>query len=69
MGRPLSMAPIQDIKVMKAEDSKGQNEALGSAQVFQSENHFDLLPTDYNFGQGTTERTWNSAVRSFWLQF
>lgn len=51
------MAPTQDIKVMKAEDSKSQSEALGSSQVFQSENHFDLLPTDYNFGQGTTERT------------
>ena len=63
------MAPIQDIKVMKAEDSKSQSEPLGSSQVFQSENHFDLLPTDYNFGQGTTERTRKSAVRSFWLQF
>ena len=42
---------------MKAEDSKGQSEALGSSQIFQSENHFDLPPIDYNFGQGKTERT------------
>lgn len=39
---PSLWPPFKILKVMKAEDSKGQSEALGSSQIFQSENHFDL---------------------------
>lgn len=54
----LSPAPIQASEEMKKPvGSVGPSEALDSSQVFQWENHFDLLPIDYNFGQGTIERT------------
>lgn len=39
---------------MKAKGSEDQSETLGSSQIFQWENYFDL-DAEYNFGQRTVE--------------
>lgn len=53
----LSLARIQANGGVRAEGCKDQSGTVGSSQVFQWENHFDLLHTDDNFGQATMGRT------------
>lgn len=56
IGSHVSLALIQANGEMKAEGSQGQSEILV---------HHKCPSTDYNFGQGTIGRTWNSGIRSF----